>query len=83
MLTYIPIAHEFDIVNFLAIYFFFFCNCCFKSLIAVAFLLPLCSVHDMVMVLICSLVIIYKTEIFADLLIHLKLKIYQFLTANI
>ena len=33
----------------------FFCNSCFKSLIDVALLLPLCSVNDMVMVLICSL----------------------------
>ena len=33
----------------------FFATLVFKSLIAVAFLLSLCTVNDMVMVLICSL----------------------------
>ena len=46
-------AHEFDVIYFLIMYFF--CNFCFKSLIAVAFLLPLCTVNEMVMVLIFSL----------------------------
>ena len=42
------------LLDFLAMYFF--CNSCLKSLIAVAFLLPLyCTVNDMVMILICSL----------------------------